>query len=906
MNSKTMSIHGDMFRIKVMIIVLLLTAAFPLTHLAGDELSPRVLMEHAHVSTEDRSRAQFVDLMLNYYGVETEIAHPEYFSVETDYYPFCEVWNRNATDVTGVMVNCTIYLQGNGTPLLDLSKTTSITKNSIKKIEFDTWRPVEVGTYRLFFRAYFTGGAYTDPNLSNNNGSKYIKIEKRMDVSIESLDIHPEKDNYTQGNTIQVNITFRNHALTAVNFTVHGNITSGGAHIPFKHVENTYNLPRNGKAVMKFNHTFERVSVCNITAKVLLPENTNDVSSLFRLLNVLRTEPPDPVISKPHSNLIPSEDPIFYFSDLPLELDASRTWKDPNSTDLTYVWESGVEGWLSTKAVDVVLPKDQHGRDRDWTLGIHVITLKVSDGTYTRVTTTVIEIKERGSFIAELDGSIVEGEYIGGEDVSGDVSEMENPGIGNPPGTESMGLFRKISLSAAAMPESLRWLNVTLEFDDLMITTEETETDIYSVALYVFNEELVKWESMGTMGVDTKQRMTWLYLEEPAFTTKLGLFCKMRLKVAKISGTVYGLNPVTGERAPLQGAGVRLDRSKQTFTDEYGRYSYHFSYTKQFDMEVSQGGYTGFREEVYIERGSELKKNIFLRMKLGSVNGTLIDIDKRGIPGIEAFLIPKAGQVFIQLEERYIAVSNETGNFSFENVPIGNYKLIVPPTGRLLGLDINRIVVEFEQVVYLGNLTDLPPNDPPEIRLVPGTPTTGFINEDIRFVVEYRDAEGSPPFKFQLVDVTGPKALTLESSVENYTGWTKYYVYWDESMAGTYKLKVGVKDSIGVAAEPIIITIEIKEPTKADRGFQVQTWMIILAVIVLLLGLGVGALLYIRSGKEHYFCPECGEEVSVDDFECPDCGEELPEFTSEEDEEDYYEEDEMDEDFDSYTSITKN
>ncbi len=860
------------------------------------------------------NRAENIDIMINWYGVNTVPNNPDYYSIDIDYIPFCDVRNRNATDVSGVLVNCTIFEGGNVTPLREYSQIVSVNKFTNQMVEFDAWHPMKEAEYRLFFEIGFDGDSYRDPNPGNNNATKTISVEERVDVSVEKLELYPDLDRYTQGQSVQANITVMNNALSRGNFSCIGNISSVGSNIPVKSVSQEFSLAPSANAVMRFNYTIDKVSLLNVSAWVINPENRNDDDNMFRHIDVIRIEPPVAVITKPVSNLLPSEEAPEYYFDEAIELDASKSWNDPNSTDLVYTWESSLEGILSHKAVDTVTPLDAYNKPLNWQPGTHVITLTVSDGTYTRNTETVIEIKTRGDLHDKEEKTEITGQYVGGDNVDLEVTEIEDPGVAYPSKLLSMGLFQKISIDADKMPESLLWLNISVEIRDYMqtVNNEETKVDDEAAWLYIFDEEEVKWTRVDHRGVYPKDKKTWIRLENPDFTTKIGLFCKMKLDVAKISGTVYGWSPETDLRTPLPAASLRIDRADEVFSDETGAYSFFASYSKEFEITVAMGGYTEITERFYLKKGEEIKRDFVLKLKLGEVNGTVVDYRGDRIAGVEVVLLPKAGRVFVVNEERYIAFTNDTGNFHFEHLPIGSYRLTLTPMGKYTGGSLDSVTVDFEKRSYVENITFNEWNEPPEVELIRVEPAYSGTTEDVfKIYIKYRDPEGLPPSVLNLRDEYKgtDKLFTMEEMEGNITEGVEYTSNWYPTQAGTFSLIITARDSGGKppAEEPPPIVMEIKDVPEPDTDPTIPTWLVIVIVAVLVLGLAIGAFLFTRSSKKKYFCPECGEEVGLDDFECPECGEELPDFTMEEEEEEYEDEDDEeevdDEDFDSYTSI---
>ena len=850
----------------------------------------------------DGQRVEEIDIMINYYGVKET---PSYTSVDMDYTPFCQVNNRDNDKTAGaVSVYLTIINEDNNSEVWNGTESIlQIKAHESKEVIFDVWHPVIEAHYRLDFEINFSFAQYEDPYYPNNKAQKNMFIQEIVDLSIESMDFFPDKTNFTYNEKVQINVTVKNNALSSVHFILYVTVTNEGSHFPLLDKELNLTMDPKIKVLVNFSYTFLKISKMLISATVLHEENENENDRVERTVNVSRIEPPTPVITEPVSNILPSEETILYFTDTPVPLDASNSTIDANVSGLSFTWSSDIDGLISELITDNVM----------LSRGLHEITMSVFDGYYTRSERTIIKVSERGSATVKNGAPSVESvriEYVGGSGIFMDILEVVDPGVSYPR-EGSLDIFRKISIGAELIPESLLTLNITIDYKEHIDKEGDVITDESSIRICVYNGELGRWDEIGLAGIPEKNKVT-LSIPHPNLITTIGVFSDVIITRAMLFGTVYGRNPYTGDIEPLLGATITYDRGRlEERTDENGNYSLSYFKTYEFLFSITKGGYITLEKKVSFEFGTVKKQNFVLEVKLGGINGSVMEYGMGGknLSGVEVSLVPISGQVAVPLVERYVNITNEIGNFTFRNVSIGRYQLVLTPHGDYIGGGLPNVIVEFSKINDVGIVTDERSNNLPKLRIIGVSPSTGYKDDTFYFSVEYTDADGeqgecnlemiSPGQKTQLMSVN--RSLGV-----NYTLGVRYDVAWVAPEWGTYKFEFTAKDARGgKTVSATVVTIIIKQPVVEPPPTDYTLLYIGIVVGILVMG-GVIVFFYLRSKKKKYFCPECDAPVELDDFECPECGEELPDFAGmEEDElvEEEFEKDEEEEDFDTYTSI---
>ena len=853
----------------------------------------------------DGQRVEYIDIMINYYGVKET---PSYTSVDMDYTPFCQVRNRDDTNDAGTI---TVYLniinEDNDTEVWNSTEIISrIAHFEYKEVLFDAWHPLIEGNYRLDFEINFSSAAYEDPNLSNNKAQKKIFVEEKVDLSIESMDLFPDKMNFTYDEKILINVSVKNDALSSVNFILHITITNEGSHSPLLDKEMNLTLDPEDTVLVNLSYTFLKISQMLIKASVLHADNEAEVYYVDRTVNVSRIEPPVPIISKPVSNILPSEETILYFTDTPVPLDGSNSTIDSNVSVLSYAWKSDVDGLISENMIDEVM----------LSRGLHEITLSIFDGYYTRNERNIIKVSERGTTIvndAAASVKTVKIEYVGGTNISINILEVDDPGVSYPR-EESLNIFRKISVGAQLIPESLLSLNITIDYKEQIDTAGEIITDETSIRIFVYNGDRGSWDEIGVAGIPEKNRVT-LSIARPSLITTIGVFSDVLITKAKIYGTVFGKNPYTGDTEPMQGAIISYNSGRlEEKTDANGNYSLSYFKTFEFLFSIRKGGYNNLEKMLLFEYGKEKKQDFVLDVKLGGINGSVMEFGIVGkyLSGVEVSLVPIPGQVTVPLVERYVNITNETGNFTFRNVSLGRYQLVLTPYGEFIGGGLPDVLVDYSKINYVGKVPMYRMNNVPTLRIIGVSPSTGYVGDMFYFKVEYTDADGEKgECSLEMISPYPEKrAMGINRSAqgENYTQGVRYDLAWKATEWGTFKFKFTAVDSRGGKAESTSdVTVIINKPV-VEAPPTDYTWFIVSGVVGILVIGGVVVFFYMRSKKSKYFCPECDTQVELDDFECPECGEELPDFAGmEEDEveEDFEDEEEEEEDvdFDTYTSI---
>ena len=854
------------------------------------------------MSERNGQRVDHIDIRINYYGIKESLS---YYPPDMDYTLFCDVRNVNDTDAHDVLVSVTIYNDDNGTEMWNATEEIDeIEMYQIESMEFDPWHPMEPGTYRIFYEISFDTAQYVDPNLSNNVATKYLEIEDKVDISMENLEIFPRQENFTLGKSAQINVTVKNNALTNATFPLYIGATCEGANRPHAESVKEYTLTASSMITMKFEYNFTKVSVINISADILHAGNENPFNTTFILVNCTRMEPPVPVITTPVSNFPPVEGAPIYFADEKIRLNGGSSTKDENATELTYLWTSNLTGEISGLSVAEVYLDP----------GLHEITLEVSDGIYTRRTETIIKVSERNE-INGKEGKIVSvrAQCIGGEGLSIQISDMNDPGVAYPSGKVSLSFFRTISIKAKSLPEFMLWINISMIYQDYMDRSGEIVTKEETITAYILVESGAgeSWVKMGKQEIEGNLKSIWQLISEPELTTKIGLFSGTELTVAKLVGKVYSWNPGTETKEPLSDATLFFDRGTYTVTtDSNGRYNLSSTYTKEFGLIVAKTGYSIIETVIMMEKGKKIYQDFTLKMMVGGVNGSVVEYynEEQFLTGVEVSIIPLPGQEMVRLKDRYEVLSNESGNFTFENIPVGRYELALTPQGKYLWGGIPHLLVEEEKVTLVGNVPFQRENFPPRITLIDRSKNKGTVEDSFWFVIEYSDPDGEEPGMIVLREM--PKSDTVMeiegSGPHNFTEGVRYNATWWTSEGGiTYMFTFYAEDARGEPALSTIPGVEIEVKDIVDDEPVKYTWWYVIGAIVIVIILGVVGFLLFRGEKEEYFCPECGSEVSLDDFECADCGEELPDFTEmdEEDEGEEEEEEEEDEDYDTYSSI---
>ncbi len=899
LSGKMETIYGIL--VPFVLIVLLLASSLLIISETPGEGRTSVGREIEETRLFDGSRVENIDIRINFYGIKESLS---YYPPDMDYTLFCDVRNVNDTDVQDVLVTATIYYDDNGTEAWNgTERIDDIESYHIESAELDPWHPMVAGTYRIRYEIDFATAMFSDPNLSNNVATKNIDIEDKVDISIESLEIFPDQENFTLGKSTLVNVTVKNNALTNATFPLYISATCEGANRPHAESTEEFTLTASTVVTTRFNYNFTKVSIINISAAVLHNDNENPINSTFILVNCTRMEPPVPVIVSPVSNYPPVGETLIYFSDEPIRLDGSGSTKDENATELTYLWTSNLTGEISGMRIEEVYLDP----------GLHEITLEVSDGIYTRKAEIIVKVSERDDAHTR-EGKIVDvrAEYVGGEDVSVEISDLEKPGAANPPGLVSLNFFRTISVKAKSLPESVLWINISMTYQDYMDRSGEIVTDEDTITAYILveSEDGEKWEKMGKQELKANLKSVWQYIPEPKLTTKIGLFSDTELTVAKLVGKVYSWNPGTQEKAPLPDASLYFDRGYYDVkTDANGRYNQSSTYTKEFSLIVAKSGYTSVETVIMMEKGKKIYKDFTLKLVVGGVNGSVVDgfYPDHFMAGVEVSLIPLPGQEIVRLQDRYEVLSNESGNFTFENLPVGRYELALTPQGEYLWGGVPHFSVMEDEATEVGFVEFWPENHPPKIKLVDKLKDRGIEEDLFWYIIEYSDPDGHEPGKIVLMDSGQEFPMRLEDpGPYNYTLGVRYNVTWwkNKGEGGyTYTLSFKAEDIHGEPAPPIpdenpYVGKELVHKEKKN------TILYVVGAIVIVLVLAVVGFLLFRGEKEEYFCPDCGSQVSFDDFECTDCGEELPDFSEmDEDEEEEEEEEEDEEDYDSYSSI---
>ena len=467
------------------------------------------------MSGSNGQRVDHIDIRINYYGIRENL---DYYPPDMEYTPFCEVRNANDTDARDVLVSATIYDEENGTELWNATEEIDeIEKYKTESAEFDPWHPTEIGMYRIFFQISFSGGQYVDPNLSNNEATKYLKIEDKVDISIERLELFPSQENYTLGKSAQINVTVKNNAIINATAYLFFSATCEGANRPHEESIEDISLYSYSRSIIRFVYNFTKVSRINLSARILHTSNINEFNSTFILINCTRMEPPIPEITSPVSNYPPVKEGPVYYSDEAVKLDGSKSTKDENATELTYLWTSNLTGEISGSSIDEVYLDP----------GLHEITLEVSDGTYTRSAKIIIKVSKRGEITSKSNNIIeVRSQYVGGEDLSIQISDMDNPGLKYPSGKVSLNFFKKISIKAKSLPESILWINISMIYQDYMDRSGEIVTKEETITAYILVESGAgeSWVKMGKQEIEGNLKSIWQLISEPELTTKIGLW----------------------------------------------------------------------------------------------------------------------------------------------------------------------------------------------------------------------------------------------------------------------------------------------------------------------------------------------------------------------------------------------
>ena len=858
-------------------------------------------LSSGYVVEDNDTRVEYYDISISWFGVKEE---PSYFSVDINYTPFCKVKNRNQTDVTGIFVELSIYNEDNGTEVYNSRKTIPlIAAGTEEEVLLDTWHPTVEGHYGLYFEANFSSPQNVDIHPPNNHVKKYLFLQKKIDISVDSLEISPEKGNYTYGDEVQIDVTVKNNALSPVEFTLYVSIKSEGSLIPLEEYAANFSLSHEETGMVKLFHTFAKISTFNISASVFVDgNNLNPNGNRSRLVTVLRLEPPVPKITLPIPNVPFSEGSPLYYADQSITLDGRLSAWDTNLTGLTYSWTSSVAGFLSKNKIDSV----------NLDIGIHEITLTVDDGLYTRSTSVLIKVDERGVVARTVGAVTATIQYLGGKEITLEISSIPDPGV-DWPKEVSLDLFRNILVDADSLPESLLWMNISIFYEKDMILSGEEITDESTLEAWVYNDDLVKWELVGTQGFFVNINSLWLNISNPNLATTIGLFSDLKLTVAKLAGRVFhdenrNYKYDSGETL-LRGVRVFFEGGRyEEFTDEQGRYSFTLHRSDKFDIAVTKSGYAPVQRKVPITVGKMQYEDFGLRVKMGTVNGTVVEGEnpENTIPNVTVSLIPIQGLVDVYLHDVYDGVTNETGNFSISDVPVGSYKLVLTPMGEFVSGGLDEAVV-----VYQDKMTDAGPvrfwrfNNPPSITLISITPSEGYEGDIFTFVIEYSDPDGHPGKGKVYSHLPNKKILMVEDTDDpDYKKGVMYSGTWKAEEPMNYRVSFSAMDIYNASAlEKIEGDIVVKAPhEEVKRSY---TWLYALIFLVILIVIVIVVYSFLKNKKVEYFCPECDTSVKPNDFECPECGEELPDFAELEEEGEWEEEEEEEEeqDFDSYTSI---
>jgi len=852
----------------------------------------------------DGQRVESVDILINHYGVKET---PSYNSVDMDYTPFCQVHNKdNAIAAIGVKVYLNIINEDTDTEVWNGTENIGrIEPYDYKEVLFDVWRPLIEGNYRLDFEINFSSVGYEDPSLPNNKASRYLLIEEIVDLSIENMNLLPDQMNFTYDDEVQINVTVKNDALSSVHFILQLTVTNEDSHSPLLDKAMNFTMDPKTKLLVNFSYTFLKISQMFIRAIIIHVDNVGEPNHMERMVNVSRIEPPIPIITQPVSNILPSEETILYFTDTPIPLDASDSTFDANVSGLSYVWTSDADGLISESKTDnVVLSR-----------GLHEITLSIYDGYYTRNEETIIKVSERGTATVNDEISDVKIEYVGGSEISMDIIEVDDPGVSYPK-QESLNIFRKISIGAELIPETLLTLNITVNYKEYIDTEGEVITDISSIRICVYNGDMGSWDEIGLSGTLEKNKVT-LSIPNPNLITTIGVFSNVSIIKAKLFGTVYGRNLYTGDLKPLPGATVTYSRVNEVKTDENGKYSMSYFKTNEFLFSIKKGGHHDLEMKVKFEYGMEKRQDFVLEVKMSGIDGLVKEFGSGvNLSGVEVSLVPIPGQVTVSLVERYVNITNKTGNFTFRNVSLGRYQLVLTPFGDYIGGGVPEVNVVYSKINDLGVVDMYVDNNLPTLRTIGVSPSTGYKGDTFYFSVEYTDADGEAgECNLQMTSHNQQtQIMSINRSLEDnddFTQGVRYDVAWIAPDPGTYYFEFTAKDVRGgkvSSDEDDSMRIEIKEEPVPPPPTS-YTWLIVSVIVGILVIGGLVIFFYMRSKKVKYFCPECDTQVELDDFECPECGEELPDFAAmEEDElEDDFEEEEEEEeedvDFDTYTSI---
>ena len=847
---------------------------------------------------DDDARAEYYDIMISFFGVKED---PSYSSVDINYTPFCQVKNRNETDVTGVFVHLAIYNENNGTEVYNSRKTISSIAGGVwVEVLLDTWHPTVEAHYGLYFEANFSSAQYVDLYPPNNYAKKYMFIQKKIDISIDPLEISPEKGNYTYGDNVQIDVSVKNNALSPVDFTLYACIKSEGSHIPLEEYTANFSLAHLESGRVELFHTFSKISTFNISATVYVDgNNQSPFGNRSRLVKVLRLEPPVPKITLPKSNIPFFEGSPLYYSDAPITLDGSDSTWDTNLSGLTYTWTSSLSDVISNKKTDSV----------NLIIGIHEITLTVYDGLYTRSTSSLIKVDERGIVSKSVGAITAMVQYVGGEGITLGISGISEPGPAWPK-EASLEIFRRILIDADSLPESLQWMNISIDYQDHMVVSGETITDESTIEAWVYNDDLVSWELAGDQGIIADDDILWLNISSPELVTTVGVFSDYKLTVAKFAGMVFhdankNYKHDSGETL-LKGVRVFFDRGRhEDLTDEQGRYSFTLHRSDKYDVAVAKSGYVQVQRKVTMTVGKIQYENFGLRVKTGTVNGTVVEAGNKEntIANVTVSLIPVQGLVDVYLMDVYEGTTNETGNFSISNVPTGDYKLVLTPMGEFIsgGLD-KPVSIDHDRMTDAGLVPFWRFNNPPEIELISIEPGEGYEGDFFTFIIQYSDPDGDPGDVYYNV-INDDILMMLITEEPDFKEGVRYMGTWRAREPMKYKVNFRADDIHNASALKISPgEITVKEPTKEEDA-KLPKWAYGVIFLVILIIVAVIVYIFLKSKKEEYFCPECGFSVGLDDFECAECGEELPDFTELEEEEWEEEEEEEDTDYDSYTSI---
>lgn len=204
----------------------------------------------------------------------------------------------------------------------------------------------------------------------------------------------------------------------------------------------------------------------------------------------------------------------------------------------------------------------------------------------------------------------------------------------------------------------------------------------------------------------------------------------------------------------------------RTITDEMGNYVFEHVPAGEYVVNARLRDYEFARQSVEVVEGDPIEVNFALVPRgepvFGGAAGVVIDAETNE-PIADARVMIKRNRPYIpgHRPRVHVAVTDENGNYSFDEVPVGNYRLWSNALGYLRSHPVDVDVMENE--ITMVDFELIPYDVEPILGTVTGTVTDAETGEPIveAFVRVIRPRPGHPGFLMAATDENGVYSLDV-------------------------------------------------------------------------------------------------------------------------------------------------